>query len=291
MFDLSYHYLPEDLQLLFRRLGLLPGHEIDAHAAAARLGAPVDATGHLLVRLADHSLIAGASPGRYRAHDLVRAHARTRAINLDPAPEREMAFNRLLHYYADAARIASHTIARYPRPVPDAPAGEHVRALEDPGIARNWLRTEHPTLDAAWAHARLHRLEAHTIALAAGMAEILIADGPWIHALAIHQAATDAAPRCGRPVAEALNDLGRMRHLTSDHRGAKDALTRSLEIYQELGNRLGEANALNHSGRALSMTGNHSGAGEEFARALDIYREIGNRLGEANALTDLGRAR
>jgi hypothetical protein len=85
VFDLSYRNLPADQQLLFRRLGLLPGPEIDAHAAAALLATDLDNAGRLLQRLADHSLLAGARPGRYRLHDLVRAHARTVVVTLDPA--------------------------------------------------------------------------------------------------------------------------------------------------------------------------------------------------------------
>ena len=42
-FDLSYQDLPDDQQRLFRRLGLHPGPDIDAHAAAALDGTDLDA--------------------------------------------------------------------------------------------------------------------------------------------------------------------------------------------------------------------------------------------------------
>ncbi|HEX5496301.1 MAG TPA: hypothetical protein VFX70_17180, partial [Mycobacteriales bacterium] len=131
VFDLSYRNLPEDQRLLFRRLGLLPGPEIDAHAAAALLDTDLERASRLLQRLSDHSLLTGASPGRYRPHNLIRAHARTLAATLDSEPEREVAQGRLLHYYAHTAQIASVPIARLPRPGPHGPAPAHAPDLTD----------------------------------------------------------------------------------------------------------------------------------------------------------------
>jgi hypothetical protein len=48
------------------------------------------------------------------------------------------------------------------------------------------------------------------------MAEILCMDGPWTHAVDVHEAAADAATRLDALVSHAiaLNDLGRARYLT-----------------------------------------------------------------------------
>jgi tetratricopeptide (TPR) repeat protein len=293
VFDLSYRTLPEDQRLLFRRLGLLPGPETDAYAAAALLDTNVEQADRLLECLADHTLLAGVSPGRYRLHDLIRAHARTLAVTLDPGPERQDAQGRLLHYYAHTAQAASVPVARLPRPGPHGPPPAHAPDLTDPQAARAWLRTEYPNLQAAHAHASTHTLEEHAIALAAGLAEILQTDGPWARALEIHQAAADAAARRQQPAAHAtaLTDLGRMRYQTGNYPGAADAHARALEIFRQTGHRLGEANALTNLGRTRFITGDVPGGADALARALEIFRRIGNRLGEANALRDLGRVR
>jgi tetratricopeptide (TPR) repeat protein len=290
VFDLSYRNLPEDQRLLFRRLGLLPGPEIDGYAAAALLDTGAEQAARLLQRLSDHSLLTGASPGRYRPHDLIRAHARTLAVTLDPEPDRDAAQSRLLHYYAHTAQAASLPIARLPRPAPPMPAPAHAPGLTGADAARAWLRTEYPNLEAAHAHASIHALDGHAIALAAGLAEILQTDGPWTRALDIHQAAADAAERRQQPTAHAtaLTDLGRMRYQTGDFPGAGDAYTRALEIARQAGSRLGEANALTNLGRTRYITANLPGAADALARALEIYRQIGNRLGEAGALNALG---
>lgn len=291
VFDLSYRNLPTEQQVLFRRLGLLPGPEIDAYAAAALLATDLDEAGRLLQRLADHNLLAGTCPGRYRLHDLVRAHARTAAVTLDPAPERQAAEDRLLHYYAHTAQTAPLPIARLPRPGPHGPAPAHAPDLTDPDAAREWLRTECPNLEAAHTHA--DALDGHAIALAAGLAEILQTDGPWTHALEIHLAAADLAARRHQPAAHAtaLTDLGRMRYQTGDNPRAAEAFAQALQIYRQLGNRLGEANTLTNLGRVQYDTGALPATADAFTRALEIYRQLGNRLGEANALTDLGQTR
>jgi len=293
VFDLSYRHLPEDQRLLFRRLGLLPGPEIDAYAAAALLDADAEQAGRLLQRLSDHSLLTGASPGRYRPHDLIRSHARTLAATLDPEPEREAAQDRLLHYYAYTAQAASLPIARLPRPAPRGPAPACAPGLAGPEAARAWLRAEYPNLQAAHAHASTRALDGHAIALAAGLAEILQTDGPWTRALDIHQAAADAAERRQQPEARAtaLTDLGRMQYQTGDYPGAADTHTRALDISRQAGNRLGEANALTNLGRIRYMRENLPAGAGALAQALEIYRQIGNRLGEANALNHLGHMR
>ncbi len=289
VFDISYRNLPEDQQVLFRRLGLLPGPEIEAYAAAALLETGLDEADRLLQRLSDYSLLAGVRPGRYRLHDLIRAHTRTLAAALDPAYERAGARDRLLHYYAHTAQSASVPIARLPRAAPHGPAPAHAPDLADPQAARAWLRGEYSNLEAAHAHASTHALDGHTVALAAGLAEILRTDGPWAHALEIHQAAADAAVRRRQHAdrANALNDLGRVRYVTQDLSSAADAHVRALEISCQIDHRLGEANALINLGRVRYLTENLSSAADAFARALELYRRIGNRLGEANALTDL----
>jgi DNA-binding SARP family transcriptional activator/tetratricopeptide (TPR) repeat protein len=166
VFDLSYASLQAPHRRLWRLLGLIPGPDLDAYAAAALAEAdPAHAAG-LLEDLVDHNLLAACAPGRYRLHDLLRAHARTLAA-ADPALEREAAVDRLLHYYAHTAQSPSVPIARYPRPAPGGPAPARTPALPGPKAARTWLRTEQPSLEAALTHARTHGLDGHALALAA----------------------------------------------------------------------------------------------------------------------------
>ena len=89
-FDLSYPDLTPGQQRLFRRLGLNPGPDIDAHAAAALDDTSLDAARRGLEGLYDQHLLTEPAPGRYRLHDLLREHARALAAADDP-PTRDAA--------------------------------------------------------------------------------------------------------------------------------------------------------------------------------------------------------
>lgn len=291
VFDLSYAGLDERHRLLWRRLGLAPGPDLDAYAAAALVRDDPVSVSALLEDLVDHNLLGSDAPGRYRLHDLMRVHARTLAA-ADPRPEREAALERLLRYYAYTAQAASAVVARIPRPEPTGAAPAHAPELAEPETARTWLRREHPALAAAFAQAHAAGLDAHVIALAAGLAEILQTDAPYPRALAIHQAAAETAERLDLAAAraDALSDLGRVQYDLGDYPAMDKTLTRALELYRSLGDRLGEGNALTYLGRSRYVTGDLSGAEAAHSRALMLYRGMGSSLGEANALTDLGRA-
>ena len=84
-FDLSYRDLTAGQRRLFRRLGLHPGPDIDAYAAAALAGTSLAAARRGLEALYGQHLITEPARGRYRLHDLLREHARALAAADDPA--------------------------------------------------------------------------------------------------------------------------------------------------------------------------------------------------------------
>ena len=292
-FDLSYQALRPARQRFFRLVGLHPGSDLDPYAAAALTGTSLSqARAHLDALHGDH-LLTEASYRRFGMHDLIRTHARAQAESTEPSEQREAALDRVLHYYAHTAQTASVSIARLPRPEPDEPPPTHAPGLADPEVARAWLRAERPNLHAAFAYAQTHGLDEHTIALAAGLAEVRFSDGPWPRDLEVHSAAVDAATRTAQPNAHAaaLNTLGRVRYLTGDNTGAADALGQALTISRQTGNRLGEATALILLARVRFTIGDYREAARALEQALNIYRQTGNLLGEAAALDDLGRVR
>ena len=289
VFDLSYTGLDDQHRRLWRRLGLIPGPDLDAYAAAALVDLDPTAVTGLLEDLVDHNLLSAYAPGRYRLHDLLRAHAQTLTV-ADPEPDPVAALDRLLHYYAHTAQSASILITRYPRPAPGDPAPAHAPALTSPEAARAWLRAERDNLEAAQTHAHAEGLTGHALALAAGLAETLLTDGPYARALDLHRSAAATAERHDRPAdhAAALMDLAIVKRLTGDPAGAADALTRALEIYRATGDRRGEGDALTDLGRVRQTAGDLAGAGELLTQALEICRAIGHREGEAAALTESG---
>ncbi len=290
-FDLSYADLTADQQRLFRRLGLHPGSEFDATAAAALDGTD-QAEAHLEA-LYDQYLLTEPSQGRYRMHDLIREHARTLAGRVDPDDDRDEAIARLLDYYQYAAILAEARLSRQTRtsslpPLPVSPVAAPI--WPDSAGALAWSRTERANLFACLDYAARAGDDARVVALTAAIASLLRQDGPWTTALERHAGAVQAARRLSdrAALADALNSLGIVRWLSDDRSGATEALQEALSIYDDLGDRLGQANALNNLGHVRQMLDDRPGAADVQERALAIYRDLGDRRGQANALNNLG---
>ncbi len=149
-FDLFYRGLTTTQQQLFRRLGLQPGVDIDAYAAAALHDATLPTVRRHLEDLYNLHLLDEPVRGRYRLHDLVRDYARTLAAT-DPPAERDAALDRLLDYYLRTATVvAAHLTRRTPTtgpPVAHPPSASPELATRDAAIA--WLESERANLYAA----------------------------------------------------------------------------------------------------------------------------------------------
>ena len=195
-------------------------------------------------------------------HDLIRAHARVLAGRLDPGRDRDQATGRLLDYYQHTAARADALITRHARPAPASAAGAipaAVPGLADREQALAWLRAERGSLLACLDHATATSQHARVTALTAALAGLLRSDGPWAEAITRHTAAVAAARYLGDRLgqANALNDLGHLRRMTSDYPAAVQVLEQALAIYRDLGDRLGQANALFDLGSVRWLTGDH----------------------------------
>ena len=292
-FDLSYADLTGEQQRLFRRLGLHPGADIDGYTAAALDGAGLGAARRGLEALYDQCLLTEPAAGRYRMHDLIRAHARALAGRLDPDRDRDQAIGRLLDYYQHTAARADALITRQTRPAPACAPGAIPAAA--PGLASReqalaWARAERGSLLACLDHATAASQHVRVVALTAALAGLWRSDGPWAEAITRHTAAVQAARHLGDRLgqANALNDLGHLRRMTSDYPAAAQDLNEALAIYRDLGDRLGQANALFDLGLVQWVTGDHQASARDLEQALGIYRDLGDRLGQANVLSYLG---
>ena len=287
VFGLSGQNLREDQRRLYACLGLIPGPETDAYAAAALAGTDPGTAERLLQELVDHNLLSEPAPGRYGMHDLIRAHAQAAA---EPAAERQAALGRLLGYYQHTACRADARIARNAQPGPDGPAPAHAPALPDAEAARAWLRAERANLTACLRLAVDSGLDETTVAISAGLANLLRNDGPWPSAIAVQTAAVAAAERLGDRAgqARALTELGNLRGLTGDYPGAEASLQAALKLRQQTGDKAGQAHALTELANMRRLTDDYPGAEASLRAALKLHKETGDRVGQAYALTGLG---
>jgi tetratricopeptide (TPR) repeat protein len=289
-FGMSYRSLPPQRQALFRRLGLHPGPELDAYAAAALADiAPAAAKRELEALYTDH-LVDETTLGRYRLHDLLRDYTRALAA-ADPPADNERAVRALLDYYQHTAAVADGHLARLPRSTapPDGHPHGSTREFGGEVVALAWMRAERANLLACLNHAAVGE-PARLVGLTAILASLLERDGPWPQAALLHARALAAAEHLDDRLAEAnaFDDFGRVRWLTGDYGAAAVLHRHAFDCYRGLGNSLGEANALNNLGNVRQETGDYLEAAELYGQALDLYRGLGHPLGEANALDNLG---
>ena len=293
-FDLSYADLTADQQRLFRRLGLAPGPDIDAYAAAALDDTSVGTARARLGELYDHHLITEPAAGRYLLHDLLREYAQALADHDDPADSRDAA-GRLVNYYAHTAAAASKHIATWTtaggRPPPSGPPASAPQ-LATSVEAAAWLEAERPNLHAAVGFAA-EAMPLHAIAIATAMGGFLRARGHWHQAAGQYQTALSAARRAGdRPgQAGTLDELGLLQQLTADYQAATATLAQAVALYRELGDRPGQVYALNHLGLVHQDTGDYQAAAACHQEAMALARDADNPLAEAVSLTDLGQVR
>ncbi len=115
---------------LFRLIGLHPGPDISAAAAASLAGHDPRRARQELRELVAASLLTEPVPGRYSCHDLLRAYAAELAEQADSAADRRAAMHRVLDHYLHSAEHATAQIRGTNRqaPVPLAALAPRVSA-------------------------------------------------------------------------------------------------------------------------------------------------------------------
>jgi tetratricopeptide (TPR) repeat protein/DNA-binding XRE family transcriptional regulator len=290
-FDLSYRDLTTDQRRLFRRLGLAPGPDIDAYAAAALDETGVESARDRLDELYDHHLISEPAAGRYQLHDLLRQYSRALAAEGEPADAGAAA--RLVNYYAHVAAAASKHIATWTtagdRPPPGDPPGSAPK-IAGADEAAAWLDAQRSNLHAAVGFAA-EAMPRYAVAIATAIGGFLRSRGHWDRAAGQYQTALSAAHRAGdRPgQAGTLDELGLLQQLRGDYPAASATLAQAAALYGDLGDQRGQAYALNHLGLVHQDTGDYQAAAACHQQALALARAAGDPLAEAVSLTDLGQ--
>src|SRR5262249_25622700 len=169
-------------------LGLPPGPDFDAYAAAVLDDTSVAGARRGLEDLLEHNLISEPHRGRFRLHDLIAEHARTLAAT-DTPTERDAALDWLVGFYLHTATAAAAFLAR---PPPPAAALQATWApVEAPTLtnrerATDWLPLEQPNLAAVTGWAATHHRTEAAVGIPAALHEHLRAHGPFPLALDLH---------------------------------------------------------------------------------------------------------
>ncbi|NUS85726.1 MAG: tetratricopeptide repeat protein, partial [Streptomyces sp.] len=283
-FDLSYRAQGPRARLLFRRLGLVPGLEFDAGAAAALLDDTEEQAGQLLATLAGAHLIESRGEGRYGFHDLLREYAWERLESDDRAAESAAARDRLYAWYllaADAAgRILYPQIPRLPREM--AEMAEAADAA--PGHRGDREGGPYAPFAAGFESLRVPHVRA-PMRLADEVEAIVWLEAERANLLAVIERAAREGPRA---VSWHLTDALLGYFWLCLPRGTWQVTAQSaLDAAVAEGDRRGEAAIYYNIGFALWDLGVLGQSALHHQRAIELHRAIGWSPGEAAALGGL----
>jgi len=289
----SYQCLQPPAARMFRLLGLHPGPEITAAAAASLAGAGLAETRRVLRELARCHLLAEPSAGRFAFHDLLRAYAAEQASVLDSEDDRRAATGRMLDHYLHSARSADlqlnplrEPITRIPPPRPGVTPetmGSRQRALA-------WFEAELQVLVATVNLAAETGFDVHAWQLGWAMVDFLDTRGHWREWAATQRRAVEAATRSGDAAGQAAAKrlLACACARLGDYDEARVHLADCLGLYRQLGDGSGEARAHQSLSWIAERQSAHADALGHSEQALLLFRAAGNRPGQASALNSVG---
>jgi tetratricopeptide (TPR) repeat protein len=294
-FDLSYRALAADAARLYRLLGLHPGPDFDAAAAAALAGLDRDTAADLLDVLAGANLLQEETGERYRFHDLLRLHARETMTEIESDTDREVAFARLAEWYLETAVAADVAllsrrwhIGRYYSHYESQPHA----VFENRSAGLAWLETELSTLIAVTEQAQSQGLHETVWQICEALATFFSRRKHYRNWIKTFQIGLAAAQACEDRIAQArmLEALGLAYLNLRDFSTANRCHHQALDLERAAGHRIGETSALEGLGIAELATGDPDRAIGYFTRARDILQELGRPRGVALMGRRLGEA-
>jgi tetratricopeptide (TPR) repeat protein len=292
VFSWSYQQLSPQAARLFRLLGLHPGPDTTAYAAASLAALPIAQARGSLAELAQAHLITEHSPGRFTFHDLLRAYAIEQVRAHDTDDEQNAAISRVLDHYLYSAHAASPRL--HPRTrslyLPSLPPGVLPEEPPDFAAAWAWFEAEHPVLLAAIEQAAVAGQDTHAWQLAWALMDFLDRLGRWDDGVAIQYTALSAARRHGdrSGQAHAHAGIGLACRWLGHCEEAYTHLRQALDLFTELGDAVGQAETHSMLGRVLGYQNRLAEAIPHHMQALALFRTVGDRRGQARALNNAG---
>jgi len=290
VFSWSFRQLPDAASTAFMLIGLHPGADLDAYAAAALTGISPGEARRVLSRLHEASLLQASGPGRYSLHDLLRAYARELAAARGSGGLSQTALTGLFSYYRGTAAAAMDTLlpaeARQRPRVPRAAAGPE---LPGPAEARAWLDRERASLVAVVVHAAGHGWTGHASDLAGTLFRYLMQGSYLPEALTVYRHVLQAARRAGDLLAEARaqSGLGAIEATKGHLPAAAGHYRAALECYRQCGDRNGEARVRYNLGVTEIYQHDCASAARRFRAATAPFGDNGDRPGTARGLAGL----
>ncbi|ADB34405.1 transcriptional regulator, SARP family [Kribbella flavida DSM 17836] len=282
-FDRSYEALVPESQQLFALLGIVPGPDVTAPAAAVLLDTTLAVARRLLDTLVTANLLV-RQRDRYCMHDLLRLYAARRAA---VHPAAEGAWLRLCDWYLRTADAA--TQFEYMPSVRITPRLSDERMFVLAAEARQWLEDEEAGLVAVIKRASEHGPQETAWRLADVLRQYLTLNhrvDPWRTAVLAGLSAAQTTRDLGGQGAM-LHSMGALQFVSGDTAAAIASAEQAAELYQRAGFGLGHAALLCNLGMAHDDQGDSARAAELLERGIAGLREYDSPAAMVNALNSL----
>jgi tetratricopeptide (TPR) repeat protein len=294
VFAWSYRALPEVAARMFRLLGLHPGPEFSAAAAASLAGMTVGQAHRVLDTLVGAHLIQQTAPDRYEFHDLLRVYANDQVRHHETADDRQATVRRMVTWYLHTADAAKRLISPLEPQVALDPAASGVApgTFANATDATRWYETERANLAATVRAAADAGLDRITWQLAVVLRGIYMRHNPFDDWITTARIGLDAARRLTDRTAEAelLESLAMAYVQSHQLDQGLHCYQATLAARQTLGDRFGEALAFNGIGLLQLRQHALADAVSSFQAGKAIVTNLALPLWEAILLANLARA-
>jgi tetratricopeptide (TPR) repeat protein len=284
VFSWSVDKLSDQAAQTFLLIGLHPGPEITAAAAASLTAAPIGRARAALPELIRASLLTEDVAGRFSCHDLLRAYAAELAAATLTTAERDLATRRVLNHYLHSAHAAAARL--YPAhgtvPLPAPLDGVAPEAFSGTGAyerAIAWFSAEDRVLANLIEQAAAQHQDEHCWKLAWYWAPLLNRRGRTTELLAVTRTAVLCADRLGDrdALAHAHCELGNATARHGDYRAADEHLRKALELFTELGDTASVGQTQYRLGVLLAHQERWDEALAHAVEALRLRRSLADR--------------
>ncbi|MFF8035475.1 MULTISPECIES: BTAD domain-containing putative transcriptional regulator [unclassified Streptomyces] len=298
VFEMGHRQLLPAQARAFRLLAEIGAPDIRLPTAAAMLALSEEQAEDVLEALVDAAMLESPRPGVYRYHDLIRVFAQQRTDELREHDQRDQALHRLLQFLlATACNAFGHA-------VPGDPVAEALGPLTTPGLrfadvhtARDWVRTELPTITAALQ--LVERAPATGTRALRVAVDLLIALSPFNRDLPggrlrdATRALLEAAETNGDPriVGRARLLYGSLALRSGSTAAAERHARSSVAAARKADDIVILRQALNDLGLAVQYLRRYEEAIGHYDEAVALARTLGHRSGEAATTLNAALAR
>jgi len=278
---------------LFRLLGLHPGPDVTAPAAASLAAQPPERCAAVLAELVSAHLLGEPVPGRYALHDLLRTYA-AELVGLDTEVDRSEARRRMFDHYLQTAHAGALQTGPLMESItlPEPGRGVVPEPLPDENQAMTWFSAEHAVLMAMVEEAAARGFAGHAWRLAWCIDTPLHRASRWRDEVRVHTVGTEAARAVGESAAAATVTLLLGRGLSELRQwdAAERAVLEALRLYRARGDARLEAHGLIYLGLVAFQRGQLDQGVAITGQAVRLCRQIGEHLGLGTALANLAGA-